>query len=195
MSGLGHSRAPQRPAWEGAGAREPSGDTERGLSSSLSSGWALTTPLPRSTSDTRRATWVGTNSKHLEKNRRCRGEDETLKLSGPAGGGRWQKGRPYKEVPRLWVIIWVSDELAEKELLASRPEILIQQVLRSSLRWLDTQPGSSQGRSARGWVGPGTRGDRSPFPTPAPRPLWLVPPQPPAPSLVQFLGVSSCRVS
>lgn len=144
-----------------------------------------------------RATWVGTNPKHLEKNRRCRREDETLTLSGPAGGGRWQKGRPYKEVPRLWAS-YLGLRLAEKERLASRPEILVQQVLRWSVRshmGLETQPGSSQGWSARGWVGPGTRGDRSPFPTPAPRPLWLVPLQPPAPSLLQFLGTSSCRVS
>lgn len=54
----------------------PKGTLRQGISSPLSSGWTLTAPSQMSTLDTKRATWVGTNSRHLEKNRECRGEEE-----------------------------------------------------------------------------------------------------------------------
>lgn len=56
----------------------PKGTLRRGISSPLSSGWPLTAPSQMSTLDTKRATWVATNSRHLEKNRECRGEEEAL---------------------------------------------------------------------------------------------------------------------
>lgn len=49
-------------------AREPTvGAWSLGISSPLSSRWPLTTPTPKGTTDPRRATRVGTDSRHLEK--------------------------------------------------------------------------------------------------------------------------------
>lgn len=72
---------------KGLGARALNG-TELGVSSLLHSRWLLTTPSPRSISDTKGADRVGTNSRHLEKSRGCRGKDEASEVSGQVGGGR-----------------------------------------------------------------------------------------------------------